>query len=75
LHPASIRTCGSAASDEWPRLYERVQVADVLVVATPIWLGEKPSVCTRVIGRLYGNSSHLNKHGQYAYYGKSAAAS
>ena len=59
-----------AASDEWPALYERVQAADVLVVATPIWLGEKSSVCTRLIERLYGNSSQLNEHGQYAYYGK-----
>ena len=59
-----------AASDEWPALYERVQAADVRVVATPIWLGEKSSVCTRLIERLYGNSSQLNEHGQYAYYGK-----
>jgi len=59
-----------AASDEWPALYERVQAADVLVVATPIWLGEKSSICTRLIERLYGNSSQLNAEGQYAYYGK-----
>jgi multimeric flavodoxin WrbA len=59
-----------AASDEWPELYARVQAADVLVVATPIWLGEKSSVCTRLIERLYGNSAQLNEHGQYAYYGK-----
>jgi multimeric flavodoxin WrbA len=59
-----------AASDEWPALYERVQAADILVLGSPIWLGEKSSVCTRVIERLYGNSSQLNAHGQYAYYGK-----
>src|ERR1700752_2083978 len=51
-------------------LYERVAAADILVVGTPIWLGEKSSVCTRVIERLYGNSGLLNKAGQYAYYGK-----
>ena len=33
------------------------QAADILVLGTPIWLGEKSSVCTRVIERLYGNSS------------------
>jgi multimeric flavodoxin WrbA len=59
-----------AASDEWPALYERVQDADILVLGSPIWLGEKSSVCTRVIERLYGNSSQLNANGQYAYYGK-----
>jgi multimeric flavodoxin WrbA len=59
-----------AAVDAWPALYERVQAADILVLGTPIWLGEKSSVCTRVIERLYGNSALLNEHGQYAYYGK-----
>jgi multimeric flavodoxin WrbA len=58
------------ATDEWPELYARVQAADILVLGTPIWLGEKSSLCTRVIERLYGNSAELNEHGQYAYYGK-----
>ena len=57
-------------ADEWPALFERVLAADVLVLCTPIWLGEKSSVCTRVIERLYGNSSLLNDRGQYAYYGR-----
>jgi multimeric flavodoxin WrbA len=58
--------------DEWPAIYERVLAADILVIASPIWLGEKSSVCTRVIERLYGNSSLLNERGQYAYYGRVA---
>jgi multimeric flavodoxin WrbA len=57
-------------ADEWPQLQERVLAADILVLATPIWLGEKSSVCTRVIERLYGDSSELNEAGQYAYYGR-----
>jgi multimeric flavodoxin WrbA len=56
--------------DEWPTLFDRVLAADILVLCTPIWLGEKSSVCTRVIERLYGNSSQLNSAGQYAYYGR-----
>ncbi len=59
-----------AARDDWPSVYEHVEAADILVIGTPIWLGEKSSVCTRVIERLYGNSSQLNENGQYAYYGK-----
>ncbi len=59
-----------AAVDEWPAIYEKVQSADILVIGSPIWLGEKSSVCTTVIERLYGNSSQLNDEGQYAYYGK-----
>ena len=58
------------ARDDWPALYERVQAAHILVLCSPIWLGEKSSVCTKVIERLYGNSSMLNADGQYAYYGR-----
>ncbi len=56
--------------DDWPEIYAKVQAADILIVTTPIWLGEKSSVCTQVIERLYGNSSQLNASGQYAYYGR-----
>jgi len=57
-------------TDEWPAIFSQVIAADILVVMTPIWLGEKSSICTRVIERLYGNSSQLNDKGQYAYYGR-----
>ncbi|HEX2063320.1 MAG TPA: NAD(P)H-dependent oxidoreductase [Acidimicrobiales bacterium] len=56
--------------DEWPAIFEQVMGSDILVLCTPIWLGEKSSVCTRVVERLYGNSSLLNEAGQYAYYGR-----
>lgn len=56
--------------DDWPEIYKKVQAADILVLTTPIWLGEKSSVCTKVIERLYANSSELNDAGQYAYYGR-----
>jgi multimeric flavodoxin WrbA len=58
--------------DEWPVIWERVMAADILVICTPIWLGEKSSVCTKIIERLYGNSHLLNLAGQYAYYGRVA---
>jgi multimeric flavodoxin WrbA len=58
------------ARDDWPAIHEQVMAADILVLMTPIWLGEKSSVCTRVVERLYGNSHLLNPQGQYAYYGR-----
>ena len=57
-------------ADDWPPILEKVMAADILVVTTPIWLGEKSSVCTQVIERLYSASSLLNDAGQYAYYGR-----
>lgn len=62
---------GSALpNDDWPALWPRMRDADILVLGTPIWLGEKSSVCTRVIERLYAMSGHLNDDGQYGYYGR-----
>jgi len=59
-----------AEVDDWPALYRKVMASDILILGTPIWLGEKSSVCQGVIERLYANSSQLNEAGQYAYYGK-----
>jgi multimeric flavodoxin WrbA len=58
--------------DDWPPIFDKVMAADILVLCTPIWLGEKSSVCTQVIERLYGNSHLLNEQGQYRYYGRVA---
>jgi multimeric flavodoxin WrbA len=60
------------ARDDWPGIFQLVEAADILVLCTPIWLGEKSSVCTKVIERLYGNSHLLNDVGQYRYYGRVA---
>jgi multimeric flavodoxin WrbA len=58
--------------DDWPDTFAKVVAADILVMATPLWLGEKSSICTRVVERLYGNSGQVNDRGQWAYYGKAA---
>jgi multimeric flavodoxin WrbA len=58
------------AHDDWPALFTKVMSADILIIGTPIWLGEESSVCRRVIERLYGESGKLNGQGQYCYYGR-----
>jgi len=58
------------AKDEWPGIYEKVKAADIVVIGSPIWLGEKSSVCTKVIERFYSESGLLNEEGQYSFYGK-----
>ncbi len=57
-------------ADAWPALFERIIAADILVVGTPIWLGEKSSETQKLIERLYAMSSQTNDKGQYVYYGK-----
>lgn len=59
--------------DDWPELFKKVMAADILIIGSPIWLGERSSVCSRVIERLYAHSSDTNAKGQYIYYGKVGA--
>jgi multimeric flavodoxin WrbA len=56
--------------DAWPETFDKVLAADILVLGTPIWLGDKSSACTRVIERLYSCSGQTNDRGQYIYYGR-----
>jgi multimeric flavodoxin WrbA len=56
--------------DDWPGIFERVYAAHILVITTPIWLGDKSSVCTRTVERLYAVSGELNEEGQSIYYGR-----
>lgn len=57
-------------TDDWPKIAAKVMAADILVIGSSIWLGEKTSVATQTIERLYSSSGELNEHGQYAYYGR-----
>jgi len=56
--------------DEWPELFKRIIDADILIVGTPIWLGEKSSVAQKLIERLYAMSGKLNDKNQSLFYGR-----
>jgi len=58
--------------DDWPSIWRMVLAADILVIGTPLWLGEESSVCRVLIERLYGMSGELNDKGQSVFYGKAA---
>jgi multimeric flavodoxin WrbA len=60
--------------DDWPALWQKVQTADILIVGTPIWLGEESSTCRVLIERLYAMSGELNEKGQSSFYGKVAGS-
>ena len=59
-----------ADKDEWPAIFEKVMDSDILIIGTPIWLGEKSSEAQKLIERLYAMSSKTNDKGQYIFYGK-----
>lgn len=60
-------------TDEWPELFERVMKADILVIASPIWMGQISSVAKKLIERLDAMSAKTNEKGQFIYYGKVGA--
>lgn len=58
-------------TDDWPKqLWPKFRSADILVVGTPLWLGEESSVCRILIERLYAMSGELNDQGQSVFYNK-----
>lgn len=60
-------------NDDWPQIQQKVLDTDILVIGSPIWLGEKSSICTKVIERLYAYSGKLNDKDQSIYYGRAGA--
>ena len=60
--------------DAWPALREKVLAADVLVIATPTWMGQASSVCMRVLERLDAELSEKDEQGRPSVFGKVAVA-
>ncbi|QEV20834.1 flavodoxin family protein [Streptomyces alboniger] len=58
--------------DAWPALREKVLAADILLLATPIWLGHPSSICQRVMERLNAESE-TDDQGRPLIHGKVAA--
>jgi len=58
--------------DEWPQIRDQLLAADILVVATPIWLGQPSSVTKMVLERLDAELSETDDEGRLLTYGKVA---
>ena len=58
--------------DDWPQLRRQVMDADILVVATPTWMGQPSSVCQRVFERLDAELSETDDEGRLLTFGKVA---
>ncbi|MEH0974411.1 NAD(P)H-dependent oxidoreductase [Micromonospora sp. CPCC 205546] len=58
--------------DGWPAIRSRLMAAQILVIATPIWLGQPSSVCKMVLERLDAELSETDAEGRLLTYGKVA---
>lgn len=56
--------------DDWPALRQRVINADILIMATPIWLGQPSSVAKRVMERMDAFLSETDDNDRMPSYGK-----
>ncbi|POH57875.1 flavodoxin family protein [Arthrobacter glacialis] len=59
--------------DEWPAIRARILAADIVVLATPIWMGHPCSVAQRVLERLDADLSETDDQGRPIMFGKVAA--
>ena len=55
--------------DAWPAIRARLMASDILVLATPIWLGQPSSVCKMVLERLDAELGETDGEGRMATYG------
>jgi multimeric flavodoxin WrbA len=58
--------------DGWPGVRARLLDAQILVIATPIWMGQPSSVCKMVLERLDAELSETDDEGRLLTYGKVA---
>ena len=62
-------TSDEGPGDDWPEVRRRILAADILLVGTPIWLGQPSSVCKRVLERMDAFISETDDAGRMVSYG------
>lgn len=65
-------TSDEGAGDAWPAIRARILESDILLLGTPIWLGQPSSVCKRVLERLDAFLSETDDGGRMVSYGRVA---
>lgn len=58
--------------DQWPTVLDRIAAADILVFATPTWVGHMSSIAQRVLERLDAELSHTDEQNRPRMVGKVA---
>ena len=58
--------------DAWPGIRDKILAADILVLATPIWMGHPSSITQRVMERLDADLAETDNEGRPVMYGKVA---
>ncbi len=65
-------TSDEGRGDDWPKLLKKVLAADILVIGSPVWLGQPSSVAKRVLERMDAFLDEKDERGRMPSYGKVA---
>jgi multimeric flavodoxin WrbA len=66
-------TSDEGPGDAWPALRRKILAADILLIGTPIWLGQPSSVCKRVLERMDAFLDETDDQGRMISFGRVAA--
>jgi multimeric flavodoxin WrbA len=66
-------TTDEGDGDGWPAIREKILAAQILVIATPIWMGQPASVTKVVLERLDAELGEKDDEGRLLTFGKVAA--
>lgn len=58
--------------DEWPTLRRSILESDILLISTPIWMGQPSAVAKMILERLDAELSETDEEGRPTMYGKVA---
>jgi multimeric flavodoxin WrbA len=65
-------TADEGDGDQWPQVHRQILDADILILATPTWLGQPSSVMQRALERMDSMISQTDDDGRPVAYGKVA---
>ena len=66
-------TSDEGEGDDWPEIRAKLLDADILLMATPIWLGQPSSICKRALERMDAFLDETDDQGRMVSYGRVAA--
>ncbi|WP_428414660.1 flavodoxin family protein [Pararhizobium sp.] len=66
-------TSDEGDGDAWPDIRRQILAADILIMGTPIWMGQPGSVCKRALERMDAFLDETDEAGRMVSYGKVAA--
>lgn len=56
--------------DDWPAVHEKIMAANIVVFATPTWVGQMSSVCMRALERMDALFEEMDDNGRPVAFGK-----